>query len=67
MNCHAFRKGMRQIAASGRDPTGIAREHLDSCPFCKEAFTRERFIFGSIDAALRAAVKYEIPAQSRTF
>jgi hypothetical protein len=61
MNCDGFRKGLSQTAASGGEPMGTAREHVNSCPSCKAAFVRECVLFGLIDAGLRAAVNCEIP------
>jgi hypothetical protein len=62
MNCHVFRKSLREIAASGGDPKAAAREHLNSCSSCKAAFVEERVLFDLIDATLRAAVNCVIPA-----
>lgn len=61
MNCGGFRKCLRQIAASGREPMGTAREHFNSCPSCKATFRRECRFLGLIDAALRVAVNREAP------
>jgi hypothetical protein len=60
MNCDSFRKGLRQTAASGREPMGIACEHANGCPSCKAALVREYVLFALIDAGLRAAVSCEI-------
>lgn len=61
MNCDGFHKDLRQIAVSGRELMGDAREHLNSCLSCKAAFIRECNLFGLIDAGLRVAVNCEIP------
>jgi hypothetical protein len=60
MDCHGFRKGI-QTAASGEESTGIVREHLNSCFFCRAMFGRERVLFSSIDGVLRASVNGELP------
>ena len=61
MNCEAFRGRLKQIAASGEEPRGTSREHVNSCPSCKATFKTECLIFDLIDVALRAAVNCEIP------
>lgn len=61
MNCDGFRKTLRQTAAPGREPMGIAREHTNGCPSCKAALVREYALFSLSDAGLRAAVNCEIP------
>jgi hypothetical protein len=61
MDCRDFRKKLRQTAASRQEATGITREHLNSCPHCRAVLRRERVLFSSIDAALRASVNCELP------
>jgi hypothetical protein len=61
VDCRDFGKKLRQTAASRQEATGITLEHLNSCRSCRAALRRERILFHSIDAALRALVNCELP------
>jgi hypothetical protein len=62
MPCETFQNALVEAAASGLQPQGELRAHLDACPACRTAFVQEQSLFSSIDSSLRAAVNAEIPA-----
>jgi hypothetical protein len=51
-----------EAAASGSQPQGELRVHLDACAACRAAFEQEQSLFASIDAGLYATANAEVPA-----
>jgi len=51
-----------EAAASGAEPQGELRAHLDVCLDCRAAFEQEQSLFASIDAGLRVAANIHVPA-----
>ena len=62
MFCDAYNKPLTEAVASGEELMPALRQHLSVCEFCRNAFAEERFLFGAIDANLRAAANAEVPA-----
>jgi hypothetical protein len=54
-------KGALIEAASGVEPQGELRAHLESCDSCRAAFAEEQALFASIDAGLHAKANAEVP------
>jgi hypothetical protein len=61
MPCESYKAALVDAAASGAEPQGELRAHLDECAACRAAFAEEQSLFSSIDTGLRAAVSAEIP------
>lgn len=53
MNCDGFRKVLSQTVASGEEPAGTAREHLNSCLSCKPHL--EENVFFLVQSTQRSA------------
>jgi hypothetical protein len=62
MPCKHYKGALIETAASGADPQGDLRAHLDGCAECRSAFEQERSIFASIDGGLHVAANAEVPA-----
>jgi hypothetical protein len=50
-----------EAAASGVEPQGELRAHLESCDSCRAAFAEEQNLFASIDAGLHVKVNADVP------
>jgi hypothetical protein len=50
-----------EAAATGVEPQGELRIHLEACDSCRAAFAEEQALFASIDAGLQATVNAEVP------
>ena len=62
MPCKHYKDALIEAAASGAEPQGELRAHLEACATCRAAFEQERTLFSSIDASLRLAANAEVPA-----
>jgi hypothetical protein len=62
MPCEHYKDALIEAAASGSQPQGDLRAHLDACAPCRAAFEQEQSLFASIDAGLRATANAEMPA-----
>ena len=52
---------LNEAAASGVEPQGELRAHLEACDSCRAAFAEEQALFASIDAGLHARANAEVP------
>jgi hypothetical protein len=50
-----------EAAASGVEPEGELRAHLETCDSCRAAFAEEQALFASIDAGLLTAANADVP------
>jgi hypothetical protein len=50
-----------EAAATGLEPQGELRAHLESCDSCRAVFAEEQALFASIDVGLQATVNAEVP------
>jgi hypothetical protein len=50
-----------EAAASGVEPEGELRAHLEACDSCRAAFAEEQNLFASIDAGLHVKVNADVP------
>jgi len=62
MPCQHYKEALIDAAASGSEPRGELRAHLDACTACRAAFEQEQSLFASIDAGLHVTANAEVPA-----
>ena len=62
MLCKNHKDALIEAAASGAEPGGELRTHLDACADCRGVFEREQALFSSIDAGLHVTANGEVPA-----
>ena len=62
MPCEHYKNALIEAAASGAQPQGDLRTHLDACASCRAAFALEQALFSSIDASLHVAANAEVTA-----
>ena len=62
MPCQHYKGALIEAAASGVQPQGDLRMHLDACAFCRVAFAQEQALFSSIDAGLHVTAAAQVPA-----
>ena len=62
MPCKHHKDALMEAAASGAEPQGELRAHLDFCVDCRAALEQEQALFASIDAGLHVAANAEAPA-----
>jgi hypothetical protein len=62
MLCQHYKKALIETAASGSEPQGDLRVHVDACAACRAAFEQEQSLFASIDAGLHVTANAEVPA-----
>jgi len=56
-----YKDALIEAAASGAEPEGELRAHLEACDSCRAVFAEEQTLFASIDAGLHAKVNTEVP------
>src|ERR1700680_3994555 len=61
MTCGKYRDLLLNLAASGTQPSGDLRAHLEVCPPCRRVLQQHRALFVSIDSSLHTVVNPEIP------
>jgi hypothetical protein len=61
MPCQHYKEALIEAAASGSEPQGELRAHLDACANCRAAFEQEQSLFASIDAGLHVTANAELP------
>ena len=62
MPCQLYKGALIEAAASGVQPQGDLRMHLDACAFCRATFAQELTLFSSIDVGLHVTANAEVPA-----
>ena len=62
MLCEHYKEALIEAAASGAEPHGDLRAHLDGCAGCRAAFEQEQALFASIDDGLRVTANADVPA-----
>ena len=62
MLCEHYKEALIEAAASGAEPHGDLRAHLDGCAGCRAAFEQEQALFASIDGGLRVTANADVPA-----
>jgi hypothetical protein len=62
MPCEHYKDALIEAAASGSQPQGDLRAHLDACAPCRALFEQEQSLFASIDVGLRATANAAVPA-----
>jgi len=62
MPCKHYKNALIEAAASGAQPQGDLRVHLDACASCRAAFSQELALFPSIDPSLHVTANTEVPA-----
>ena len=61
MPCQHFKDALIEAAASGFQPQGDLRAHVNACDSCCAAFEQEQSLFSSIDAGLQVTANAEMP------
>jgi len=61
MPCKHYKDTLIEAAASGVEPEGELRAHLEACDSCRAGFAEEQNLFASIDAGLHATVNAKVP------
>ena len=62
MLCQHYKNALIEAAASGSQPQGELRAHLDVCLDCRAAFEQEQSLFASINTGLHITANAEVPA-----
>ncbi len=62
MPCENYKDALIEAAATGFEPQGELRAHLDACAACRAAFEQEQSLFSSIDASLHVTANADLPA-----
>jgi hypothetical protein len=62
MPCKHYKNALIEAAASGAQPQGDLRAHLDACTSCRAAFAQDQSLFALIDTGLHATANAEVPA-----
>ena len=61
MPCEHHKDALIQAAASGVEPEGELRAHLEACDSCRAAFAEEQALFASIDAGIHVKANADVP------
>ena len=61
MPCQHYKDALIEAAASGFQPQGDLRAHVNACDSCRAAFEQEQSLFSSIDAGLQVTANAEMP------
>jgi hypothetical protein len=61
MPCKHYKEALIEAAASGFQPQGDLRAHVNACDSCRAAFEQEQSLFSSIDAGLQVTANAEMP------
>jgi hypothetical protein len=61
MLCKYYKEALIEAAASGAQPQGDLRAHVNACDSCRAAFEQEQSLFASIDAGLQVTANAEMP------
>ena len=61
MPCQHYKDALIEAAASGFQPQGDLRAHVNACDSCCAAFEQEQSLFSSIDAGLQVTANAEMP------
>jgi hypothetical protein len=61
MPCQHYKNSLIEAAASGAQPQGDLRAHLDACAACHTTFAQELALFSSIDAGLHVTANADVP------
>lgn len=62
MPCEKYQRSIIDAAASGEMLPVSLHSHMGACTSCRATFEDERRLFAAIDAGVRTAVDYEVPA-----
>jgi hypothetical protein len=61
MPCEKYQEALIDLAASGAEPVGAVRSHLDDCCFCRSYLEREQVLFSTIEFGLRQSTNAPLP------
>jgi hypothetical protein len=61
MPCEHYQDALAAAAATGSNPQGELRSHLDACPSCRAAFDQEVSLFAAIDSGLNFVANQNVP------
>lgn len=56
-----YKDALIEAAASGVEPGGELRVHLEACDSCRTAFAEEQALFASIDAGIHVKANSDVP------
>jgi hypothetical protein len=61
MPCEKYQEALTDLAATGVEPNGGLRTHLNGCASCREVLRQDRSLFSAIDASVRQLANAQVP------
>jgi hypothetical protein len=61
MPCEKYQDALIDLAASGAEPDGVVRSHLDGCWVCRSYLEREQVLFATIEFGVRQSTNAPLP------
>jgi hypothetical protein len=62
MPCEKYQEVLIDLAASGTEPVGVVRSHLDGCALCRTYLKEQQTLFAAVDLGVRQTVNAPVPA-----
>jgi hypothetical protein len=62
MPCEKYQDALIDVAASGAEPIGVVRSHLEWCALCCSYLEREHVLFATIECGVRQTTNAPLPA-----
>ena len=62
MPCEKYQEVLIDLAASGAEPVGVVRSHLDGCAPCRTYLKEQETLLAAVDSGVRQTVNAPVPA-----
>jgi hypothetical protein len=62
MSCEKYQDALIDLVASGAEPVGVVRSHLEGCASCRSYLEREHVLFATIECGVRQTTNAPLPA-----
>ena len=62
MSCEKYQDALIDLVASGAEPVGVVRSHLEECASCRSYLEREHVLFATIECGVRQTTNAPLPA-----
>ena len=62
MSCEKYQEVLIDLAASGAEPVGVVRSHLDGCAPCRTYLKEQQTLLAAVDSGVRQTVNAPVPA-----